>query len=786
MLIECVAEGIAGSFNFRDSRITVPAIRGKGEEEFECPGAAFNMCQPAARFSFTGALVHEGNSPLSLEYSSPEQTMNWSYTHWAGSDMTMHKKTDRGTVFATFSLQGHGQWRGSSDPQKRPNELGLQIEFNDKFKFTARPDSKSWFETNKSDKVPYQLNSIATPSPHFSVDIAMDYFLTTNILLPGQYVFKADNPVAPSGQADHGLAMPRDTILTGKINMDSTAAAIRDANLKAHANLLGDPPGPKTSKDFLNDLVASPPKRFLFDLWNAANSGDPDAGQKGWDILKANGYSGLTADGLMNLFQMASDSAWKQFLDPANKPEKLTSAPFDLRAFGGTYQIRSPGDDEGTILKVNSHAGAIMYEGTSSSPTITHDESSGTTWVQFHSRNRQFKITFDAFFDPVTALLTGSFRGTVTGEDGSAQDFSGTQSNAGPPLELLRKAVSRKKKGIVVMVGINDDVYQRFLEVLSIASTVFALVTWLISYYWRSQDKKESSRLGESLKASERALEDMKKDIETVVANSTRAGVRDFLTDPRSGFSGLRTTFDEAVRTAIQKSLDGVSEVAIRNAVNTPDLINSLDFQAVRETAETAIETTLTQQIQSFSRTRVNDLTAGFLQSGFLNTNDLKPFVESVLNPIIEDRVREARRDTILFPSYLKFAVSSEILGQKAKLLARDREGKQRDLSNLQERNTVTQKEVRSLQEKLDISREDLESKDPTSDEAKVIQEQIKNLQEEIDTRQKELDRQADEIQKKQREVDETERQRTETVDAEAGSRNGANLDGRSLFEFRP
>lgn len=78
------------------------------------------------------------------------------------------------------------------------------------------------------------------------IDIPMadlDYFPTTNLLFSGQHIFIADSP-KPDSNSDHGVAVPRDLILTGQVAEKVFSTGLEDelslARITAPLNQ-GDP-----------------------------------------------------------------------------------------------------------------------------------------------------------------------------------------------------------------------------------------------------------------------------------------------------------------------------------------------------------------------------------------------------------------------------------------------------------------------------------------------------------------------------------------------------------------
>ena len=160
---------------------------------------------------------------ISISYLSGVQTLSWYYL--VASVGISPPDTIKTTL--KFSHGGSAKWtddRGtasSSSNTKNPNLLKLQFSLPAKFDIKSKNSTgnNSFWDKNDVDP-PEKYKDIQVSLPNIDFNLrALDYFLTTNLILPGAQLFIADEPSGKAGD-NYGLFMPRDTILTGKVAKD--------------------------------------------------------------------------------------------------------------------------------------------------------------------------------------------------------------------------------------------------------------------------------------------------------------------------------------------------------------------------------------------------------------------------------------------------------------------------------------------------------------------------------------------------------------------------------------
>lgn len=100
--------------------------------------------------------------------------------------------------------------------------LGLTFEYDKNWTLTSKADHADRGFRDKvfgiARGVSAHYKKLEVPAPGIKLEMkALDYFLTTNILFPGNQVFHAHQLTEANKKLGLGLAFPRDLILTGDI-----------------------------------------------------------------------------------------------------------------------------------------------------------------------------------------------------------------------------------------------------------------------------------------------------------------------------------------------------------------------------------------------------------------------------------------------------------------------------------------------------------------------------------------------------------------------------------------
>lgn len=152
---------------------------------------------------------------ISVVYLSDEISLMWFRT-----TMTIASGNPESKILRVkFTHGGSGSWSDERTPKtKNPNLLKLTLTLPAKMQ-TKDPKvtEKILFWDKDNAEAPEHYKNIDLDMPTMNMDLkGLDYFLTTNLLLPGAHLFIADDPSGKRG-ANFGLFMPRDVLLTGQV-----------------------------------------------------------------------------------------------------------------------------------------------------------------------------------------------------------------------------------------------------------------------------------------------------------------------------------------------------------------------------------------------------------------------------------------------------------------------------------------------------------------------------------------------------------------------------------------
>ncbi|OJJ43182.1 hypothetical protein ASPZODRAFT_2118013 [Penicilliopsis zonata CBS 506.65] len=211
--------GLGLDFTLISSKVNFPGISyhsSLGSDSYHLDGLSIDVNSAPSHLTVDGKTRPTSNfRPFNMQWTSETERLNWWRTWDAGKGPSGHRE---GEFEVTLSFSGTGQWQGSSDPTRHPNQLGVALIFDNNFTVESKSNEPSFWKSlcGERSEIPPQYKDSRPPVPAFNIHLnPLDYFLTTNLLLPGQYVFQADQPVPGSAGDQYGLATPRDAILTG-------------------------------------------------------------------------------------------------------------------------------------------------------------------------------------------------------------------------------------------------------------------------------------------------------------------------------------------------------------------------------------------------------------------------------------------------------------------------------------------------------------------------------------------------------------------------------------------
>ncbi|KAL2669882.1 hypothetical protein Neosp_015179 [[Neocosmospora] mangrovei] len=287
-------------------------------------------------------LIIDGNQ-RPMVWKSPALAFTWEgdIKHMTWGPSAMFGGSEGGDCYLTFHWSGTGQWQGAIDAT-RPDQLAVILDLDPTFSTTKTGTTNMGFFS--SSGVPSEYQGLAPNAPSLNITLEpLNYLLTTSLLLPGQYEFLSDYPVAASTSVQAGIATPRDTILTGNIapkgtplpkapglqligpliahfeSLTSSPAAVPGAldsiltstpvsvavAAQASTSGSGTDPTPLTLDDFKNALLSFPRCNMLGDLLTSTLVESPTLSAT--DLLTKYGFENLVGTDLLSLWDTSLD-----------------------------------------------------------------------------------------------------------------------------------------------------------------------------------------------------------------------------------------------------------------------------------------------------------------------------------------------------------------------------------------------------------------------------------------------------------------------------------------------
>lgn len=434
--------------------------------------------------------------PIIPEYINPEAaTLSWKSNSrilkWGTvqRDAELDPVRKFGSFHITFSWHAAGSWRPSQDTN-RPNQLEFSLAFDQNIKSSTAATQKSpWYEYwFGPGMVPAEYQNLTATAPSLSFNLKpLDYFLTTNLLLPGKHVFKADEPTPTDPRAQSGLAVPRDTILTGQI-VQSQLLHVRRMiavnmnkqnglqNQVAALSIKAEPDSAPQST--LNDLkqafLSVPDHPLLADfLISTVSSAAPEEDLPIKQVLTRHGFGHLVGKDMFELW----GTTWRELFktnDAVPEPGASFEPPkvIDLRVFGGYYTVVQPPRDKGEQFLVHPNLGTIRMARNDSTPQQLYDAESKKVFMSWQTTTgRRYKARFELVHDEQRDQLGMRCIGTVQ-DRGEPEPFEAYSRGFFPDEELEETGVNIQAD--TPTEDLRNDTY---LTVNTIVPIVLLLIT---------------------------------------------------------------------------------------------------------------------------------------------------------------------------------------------------------------------------------------------------------------------------------------------------------------------
>ncbi|KAH8689860.1 hypothetical protein BGW36DRAFT_432825 [Talaromyces proteolyticus] len=171
-------------------------------------GVKTNCDKPKTKIVISPRPVSNGDS-VTLSYESDRLQSEWYSDTGTGGHIPYND------MYFNFEWAGTGKWEAAEGD--KPNKIRLRFENTNEWIVKVSGSKPPWWIPDEPDRLPNVYEKLVM-KVDIDIPIAeLDYFLTTNLLFPGQHVFKAHAPYT-KGDDHKGLAVPRDLILTGDVN----------------------------------------------------------------------------------------------------------------------------------------------------------------------------------------------------------------------------------------------------------------------------------------------------------------------------------------------------------------------------------------------------------------------------------------------------------------------------------------------------------------------------------------------------------------------------------------
>ncbi|KAF3912543.1 hypothetical protein ABW20_dc0109798 [Dactylellina cionopaga] len=454
-----VAGGVSGSDNkdgektgliFSPSKIaTNPIPVGRSAtsawDHWDIDGISFDINSQKSTMTVSPKVpTNDGTAApsITMTYGTIGVTAGWGETYWNFGS----KQQDVlfGNTHLDFACHGTYGW------QEDNNTLTANANFPTQYTVGVNPGDNSfrWGQVWSSSipdawkfvKVDVPIGAISFPS--------VNYFLVTNLILPGQHVFKADKTVAnvSDGKAVvGGFAMPWDMILTGTLAPQAKPELSHRAKINHRAKIEHEAighngffrPQPNTAsaksleERFLDSILSTTDITLLTDINSCFTSDKEDdaISSSVLDFMAKHGFGDIKSDRLGDLmgFSLASEIALDSL--SANDEVVHTPAPrlmfaaealtptFDLHAYSGVYKVNS---DDTDLLIIEPATAQITYKSATRVPTITSDNNTNSpkytvTWSTGSVDTKDltnYSVVFTSA--PQGSGFLQSFTGTVT------------------------------------------------------------------------------------------------------------------------------------------------------------------------------------------------------------------------------------------------------------------------------------------------------------------------------------------------------------------------------------
>jgi hypothetical protein len=496
--------GMTFNFKFTPHSFNVPEKNQVGGCDYHLDGLSGDMSTKNSTMSIVNnrSVADPATKPFQISYTSDEYLLSWhrDYLEPAGNKAGFKSVHKEGECKVSLEFKGYGQWVDKST-ENRPNMLGLDFTFDSTLKPIMKPVQKestlsTWW-SGFSNGMPPGYENLNAPAPKFDLQLAsLDWFLTTNLLFPGLHVFRADPPVAASASSPTGLATPRDTILTGKLEIHNASKQLTTKRMSNFAsqlksvepdvNIINSLAIEKGADSFKEEIISFPKTNLLTDIIRTFSSSENTEAQLS-QVLTRYGYSALEEFDFFSLLGTSVDQALSRITgDSPASNVAASKQSIDLRMYGGVYIVEEPSEDAGKRLYVNALKSTIIFAGASITPTQTFDEKTSKFAFEWKQADSEYSLTFDIWYDPDDFDLNITFSGTkISSIEKSQEKFAGKLYGAGNETS----ATSLKREMMMAMPGSIENKIPKLsdlspLDKFQLVASIFGVTVCVVQCTW--------------------------------------------------------------------------------------------------------------------------------------------------------------------------------------------------------------------------------------------------------------------------------------------------------------
>ncbi|KAI1937148.1 hypothetical protein LOZ66_004065 [Ophidiomyces ophidiicola] len=702
---------------------------------------------------------------VSLEIGEKSST-NWSRSirlNWSvysnptfGSAHTTH-----GELTLTFKIAKEGHWKLDG------NKISFVIQFPDKFEVSAVADQHSFWEKffdSASEDIPSEYKNLSLDIPVADMELrSMDYFLTTNLVFPGYTSFVPNSP-------DTGLAVPRDTIITGQIQTSGSATSFEIQSTKLEAlkadateSLIpeikadGDPITSITTRMLAEDVGAV--EKSASELPEASQVAEKPASMLPKDLMNPKGtlFFDLTKvsmdkeNSLKNVLSVVDQHGYghiteaqvNQMLNVTTPGSQVTDSPvekksqagrvlqqqqsnqtqlFSLNLFGGRYIF----DGSSKELIVNPQTGRIKVDGVEAVPTFSTDPNTYITTTNWSVPSKTYSVVFSSHIlddDNFQPTFVGKMKDVIKNEE---VDISGKKRI----LDTTDKGIiSAKTSDIITIVG------------FSVGNTL-SLIGLALAIRWRPKDKvhndptqpaqvrkengeeankllERSYNVGEARrKASVELVEVLKKTSEK------EAEARSHMAENENIFV---TDVDKILEQESKRIQDHTKGIAVEELADGSGPAFETEVHKINDALKQRVEKYVQQSISP----NINDSLMIWKKAGYITDAEIQKIATDGLKPLIDRQLADLTKKEAQQPS----VAEAVVLHAAAEKVFKEQEAFYKDAEVAKDAAFTKERTLEKEYKKKEAAiskKEELKDKEQDPAEKKIMEDAIETMRKEL------------------------------------------------------